>query len=420
MNSINRREDERRLFSFLYEKFQRQKRQSGLTKKRLAQQLGKSPQYVGQLITTKEQGVIPSFEVCEELSEILKLSPTERYQLLSLQILARAPHVREVATLGTEVLSSLPPEQIQKEEWPIVTYKPLEDSNQDQKSERTPHGKDLTNTPLVKMLESVRQIPTDNNDQFLLLFGSVVALSQCQKLIENFPEYPDGYDPTKLLPDFEEALKSGEEFSWVYSKNLTVWSAGFFLNKAQSNVIAALEGCVEAWLPNEEKEHIDLYIGIRLHRLESLITGEVKEMIRVLENDLHTIYSDYQMAYRRVEKLIQECVPTWFSWEGGVPEERTRLLEELFEMIPDKLTPAACVSTLFGYSMGVQRQVRGWEVSQPDRSDMIYPIKWIMTSHSIIWIANLCKALNEAAPRQSDRKHPDRARKVLHYPASRR
>ena len=108
---------------------------------------------------------------------------------------------------------------------------------------------------------------------YSLLVGAAIALIHCRKIIEETPFAQRTWSVFNLSLDLVLAI--GENgVDWQRSENMSLWSIGFFLDKAQNNIAAALDGCINAWLLSKlpytkeelekkdiERELLGLWVG---------------------------------------------------------------------------------------------------------------------------------------------------------------
>jgi hypothetical protein len=113
----------------------------------------------------------------------------------------------------------------------------------------------LTNDPFALQVRDMIQLPVGDwkkgnaENIFGVLFGSAVALMYCFDLRFDYLVRQKGttWKSETILPSLDTAM-SEYAFNWHADANLTAWSYGFFLNKAETNIRVAFERTITGWL----------------------------------------------------------------------------------------------------------------------------------------------------------------------------
>lgn len=82
-----------------------------------------------------------------------------------------------------------------------------------------------------------------------MLVGVAAALAFVASPLERLCETGQSvWDVATLYGDMSRVLSAGDRDMWWVTNNVGIWSVGFFINKAHSNVAAALDVLVSEWL----------------------------------------------------------------------------------------------------------------------------------------------------------------------------
>lgn len=235
---------------------------------------------------------------------------------------------------------------------------------------------------------------TKDNDSLgisALLVGSTAALIQCWKFIESDQNLitMHTWNSEKLFQDLEATnnnIKEKNIFDWGSSPNFSIWSFGFFLNKAQNNLAATLDRCVNAWLVakfrNASREPEDerlrgIYIDTRLWLLRSLVTEEAGKKIDALRDGFSAMQGTVGAA-NHIRELTSKFA---LRLSSGIS------LEELFRDIRTEC--AVCTSIVFS-RVNDFKHLSGGSLG---RFSWIYLIEWILTARATMWTGEFWKTM---------------------------
>lgn len=221
-------------------------------------------------------------------------------------------------------------------------------------------------------------VKSETSSVFADLIGAACGLIQAAPIIEK-SLIAHGRDETfgfwkreALFEDFLTAVKSMEEakFPWDHSDNFCAWSGLFFLNKAENNLAAALDICLNAWLRwrvddlnLHDLEADDAWIMVMLRTKTMILrhgmSGRPAELLAELkkccENDEGT-----RAARSFIQELRNEC-------EG-------MRLEDVYTFIRStkRIDPIVCALVVFNRVNEFKHRVHGLM----DRLGIDYAIEW--------------------------------------------
>lgn len=282
------------------------------------------------------------------------------------------------------------------------------------------------------MAETVQRLkravePPEGEDwaeDYLLLYGHLVSAAAClahsRYLLSYRVPRRSSWGP-ELHQDFLDVTNERGYVAWHRRENTTTFGFEVFLDKAQGNIAAALDGTTNAWIIQrmrdvEEQTIYDvqllgLWIGVRLRLLgavlpQSVLTAlfeqmggifpwfdpwsreegnseHLRELWRTFER-----YSDTNTAQQEIHSLAGRYVKLISSQPALPPEDdRERILMFLWEQM--QVSRAGCVGLVLARVNAFKHLTRG----VGDRYDFVYAVEWAITAKALEWMSDFWRAM---------------------------
>src|SRR3989344_548768 len=295
------------------------------------------------------------------------------------------------------------------------------------------------------MAETVQRLkravrPPDGEDwaeDYLALYGHLISAAMClahgRYLLNYRVPRRSSWGPG-LYQDFLDVVSEHGYAAWQRQENTTSFGFEVFLDKAQSNIAAALDGTTNAWIIHrmrdvEERSVYDaqllgLWIGVRLRLLGAVLpmdawsrlsqqvggtfpwfdpasteegTSEhLRELWRTFER-----YSDTNTAQQEIHSLAGRYVKLISSQPALPPEEnREKILLFLWDQM--RVSRAGCAGLVLARVNAFKHLTRG----VGDRYDFVYAVEWVITAKALQWISDFWRAMVEDAEQLKAQQNP--------------
>lgn len=234
---------------------------------------------------------------------------------------------------------------------------------------------------------------------FPVLFGAAVALLFCRELIERETDSLEAvkmWKPEDVWRDFEKQFKDNAPMDWRNGPHFSVWSIGFFLNRAQQNIAAALDRLVNGTLSRKlsiplaqegRTENLQLWclwVGTRCRILTVLgLEPCIHARFVALGSALDCLV-DTEKAKNALALLVEKCSTKRI--EDTLESTRTVELSALDE--PNKLrtiTDADCVAIACGLNNAFKHQVLG----AGTRKGPGHLVSWCVLARAVVCLGEL-------------------------------
>jgi hypothetical protein len=240
------------------------------------------------------------------------------------------------------------------------------------------------------------------------LIGAAAALIKCRELIEKTPSLTLSTLETKTKSeiykqtffDLKRSVEENDTIDWGISDTLSLWSIGFFLNKAQHNIVSVLYRCVDTLLILKESKAeqekgwreapreswlLPADISERLSQLKGNFTNKKEDSVIAQKIDgllagFQKYHIDPEISAEHIQKLVDEL-----AYESKKPP-----LKELFFKIPEE-SAAEYIGIIFSRITASHLLIKGAYQERLYRADISLPIEWVVTTKAFIWLADFWK-----------------------------
>lgn len=225
-----------------------------------------------------------------------------------------------------------------------------------------------------------------------LLVGSAASLFEAGKLLKLYtPDMAPRWEPSRLFEDFHNSVDDDWSIQWS-KQELVVWSVGYYLNKAQLNIAAALDALVNTWLAH--RRGIDLsqdrlkadeeglffeFLPTRLF----ILRGDVEQTIVKRIDALRNAFQDY-VNTNTARELIKD-----FS-NQHVGQNIWPSLSTLYITLWPSLKEEECVATVFGRANAFKHHVSGHRLG---REGVDHHIEWLVTVKALRCVGELWRTM---------------------------
>jgi hypothetical protein len=236
-----------------------------------------------------------------------------------------------------------------------------------------------------------------------LLVGMGLSLIQFAEIVER----NRGFESVKLL--HHELLNSLEQMRhtgralWAFDPYVSIWAMGFFLNKAQVNLVDALTLCIDHFLMKEYPVTHEIFNTPFENRLTALADDIPKNKISAMMSaeliEALNACSTAAAAVDQINAVAALCQPSQFPYVSLTELEHIYTALHIEEQIalspelPGSQTEWTAIAIRRGTTMEHRRDKDGKHA--PPRENFAYAIEWMATLRAMEWTGVFWRAVFE-------------------------